>query len=49
MTITDANVLVKKMREFTSKDLDGTYVYSKNQYFSLKFDSLQFPKNKPFG
>ncbi|CAD8119387.1 unnamed protein product [Paramecium primaurelia] len=49
MTITDANVLVKKMREFTVKDNEGNYVYSKNQYFSLKFKNLQFPKNKPFG
>lgn len=30
MTITDANVLVKKMREFTVKDFDTNYVYSKN-------------------
>ncbi|CAD8207547.1 unnamed protein product [Paramecium pentaurelia] len=49
MTITDANVLVRKMREFTIKDYEGNYVYSKNQYFSLKFKNLQFPKNKPFG
>ncbi|CAK83615.1 unnamed protein product (macronuclear) [Paramecium tetraurelia] len=49
MTITDSNVLVKKMREFTTKDIEGNYVYSRNQYFSIKFDSLQFSKNKPFG
>ena len=49
MTITDANVIVKKMREFSVKDHEGNFNYTKNQYYSLKFESLLFSKEKPFG
>lgn len=49
MTITDASVLVKKMRELGTRESKNQYVYQKNEYFSLKFDSLSFPKDKPWG
>lgn len=49
MTITDANVLVKKMRQYAEKDEKGKYIYNKNQYFSLKFDKLNFDKKHPWG
>ena len=45
MTITDAAVLVKKIREL-GEYVDGTYIYG-NKYFSIKFDNLDFVE--PYG
>jgi hypothetical protein len=47
MTITDSNVLVRKIREEGVLHEDGKYYYS-NKYFSICFDSLEF-KNSPYG
>lgn len=47
LTITDANVLVKKIREFGKKNIDGGWTYE-NEHFSIVFDSLEFT-GSPYG
>lgn len=49
MTITDASVLIKKMRTMGHVNKEGEHIYDRNQYFSLKFDTLEFPKGEPWG
>jgi mRNA (guanine-N7-)-methyltransferase len=47
LTITDANVLVRKMREKAVLTPDNTYKYE-NEHVSIMFDSLEF-KGCPYG
>lgn len=47
MCIPDDNVIVKRMREKAKKTEDG-YVMG-NKYYSIRFDSLEFPDDKLYG
>jgi len=47
MTITDANVLVHRVRELGKRTSDGKWIYG-NEHYSIMFDSLEF-KGSPYG
>jgi len=47
-TIPDANVMVKRMRERGKKVSETEYVLG-NEFYSVRFESLEFPKDKTYG
>ena len=47
MTITDANVLVRRVRELGVRTEDGKWKFG-NEHYSVVFDSLEF-RGSPYG
>lgn len=49
LTFSDANAIVKKMRSRSKVDPNTNKHVFENKYFSMAFDSLDFPAGKPYG
>ena len=47
-TIPDANVMVKRVRSKGVKTEDGSMILG-NEYYSVRFESMSFPKDKIYG
>ncbi len=48
MTIPDAAVIIKKLREKGKKESDNYYHYG-NEFFDIRTDTLDFPKGNYYG